>query len=224
MDDLKGLLDKEGISIGRSDPRNSSIPTLTSDLLDNELIKRFEEQQQSTQQQSTQQKYDEINENPVDNNHADEIKALKNSQDNIELPVLDESISVTDENTSPDIDDYIADIDDGEFDVLEFAESVEQLEKTVQSITEPEDLQRFEERIQNIPPHESLSEQNPSPIPVDSDELHTSFAEITQSIHLEQLKEKLHKQLSFQIELSIAELKSRLLDDLATELDAVFKK
>ncbi len=237
MGDLKGLLDKEGIDIGRPLLKNESIPTLTADLLNNELISHFEEQQK---------------------NHSDPLKSEPDSlpedpQDNFDLPVLDGTISVTDEPLSADIDDYIADMDDDDFDVMEFADSVEELEEKVQSITQPEDLLKFEELAQNtsspksdVPPAESvkihstitetfseiISESHSKTSNAHLSQAITevasnappSFNDLTTTIHFEQLKEKLHKQLSFQIEISIAELKSKLLSHLEAELNAAFKK
>ena len=219
MGDLKGLLDKEGINIGRPVSDKDTIPTLTADLLDNEIINQFEEQLRSSNQNGINNNNEEYSEDitPVDS-------FQDNPQDTIDLPVLDGTITVSDEKAPSDIDDYISDIDDDDFDVLEFADSVEQLEETVESITQPEDLLRFEEQTQthHETPAESSKPDSHSPT-ITPEAVHTSFSEITESIHYEQLKEKLHKQLSFQIELSIAELKSRLLDNLATELEAVFK-
>ncbi len=217
MGDLKGLLDKEGISIGRPVSSKNNIPTLTADLLDNEIINQFEEQLRSSNQNNTNNEEYSEDITPVDS-------LQDNPQDTIDLPVLDGTITVSDEKAPSDIDDYISDIDDDDFDALEFADSVEQLEETVESITQPEDLLRFEEKTQTH--HETpvksseLDSHSPTIAP---EAAHTSFSEITESIHYEQLKEKLHKQLSFQIELSIAELKSRLLDNLAAELEAAFK-
>ncbi len=219
MGDLKGLLDKEGINIGRPVSDKDTIPTLTADLLDNEIINQFEEQLRSSNQNGINNNNEEYSEDitPVDS-------FQDNPQDTIDLPVLDGTITVSDEKAPSDIDDYISDIDDDDFDVLEFADSVEQLEETVESITQPEDLLRFEEQTQthHETPAESSKPDSHSPT-ITPEAVHTSFSEITESIHYEQLKEKLHKQLSFQIELSIAELKSRLLDNLAAELEAVFK-
>ncbi len=217
MGDLKGLLDKEGISIGRTGSDKDTIPTLRADLLDDEIINQFEEQLRSSNQNNTN-----------NDKYSEDITPVEgfqnNPQDNIDLPVLDGTITVSDEKTPSDIDDYISDINDDDFDILEFADSVEQLEETVESITQPEDLLRFEEQTQTH--HEAAavpSKPDNHSSTIAPETPHTSFSEITESIHYEQLKEKLHKQLSFQIELSIAELKSRLLDNLAAELEAAFK-
>ena len=181
MGDLKGLLDKEGINIGRPVSDKDTIPTLTADLLDNEIISQFEEQLKSSRQNDTDHEQYSADITPVDG-------FQDNPQDPVDLPVLDGTITVSDEEVPSDIDDYISNIDNDDFDVLEFADSVD----------------------------------NHSPT-ITPDAAHSSFSEITENIHYEQLKEKLHKQLSFQIERSIAELKSRLLDNLAAELDAAFK-
>ena len=217
MGDLKGLLDKEGISIGRPVSDKDTIPTLTADLLDNEIINQFEEQLRSSNQNNTNNKDYSEDLTPIDS-------LQDNPQDTIDLPVLDGTITVSDEKAPSDIDDYISDIDDDDFDVLEFADSVEQLEETVESITQPEDLLRFEEQTQSHheTPEISSEADNHSPS-IAPETAHTSFSEITETIHYEQLKEKLHKQLSFQIELSIAQLKTQLLDNLAAELEAAFK-
>ncbi len=213
----KAFWTKEGISIGRPVSNKDTIPTLTADLLDNEIINQFEEQLRSSNQNTANNEEYSEDITPVDS-------FQDNPQDSIDLPVLDGTITVSDEKAPSDIDDYISDIDDDEFDVLKFADSVEQLEETVESITQPEDLLRFEEQTQahhEIPVESSEPDSNsPTIIP---EAAHTSFSEITKSIYYEQLKEKLHKQLSFQIELSIAGLKSQLLDNLAAELDAAFK-
>ncbi len=222
MGDLKGLLDKEGIDIGRPLSKIESIPTLTADLPNNELISHFEEQLKNQPQ--------DPDPDPVNTQSSIEPE---DTQDNIDLPVLDGTISVVDESVSPDIDDYIADMDDDDFDVMEFAGSVEDLEQKVQSITQPEDLLKYEEQAQ--PPltpqsdvSQTISETAPAPLSqtttVEASNCHPSFNDLTDTIHFEQLKEKLHKQLSFQIELSIAEFKSKLLNHLEAELDAAFKK
>ncbi len=216
MGDLKGLLDKEGISIGHPVSDKDTIPTLTADLLDNEIINQFEEQLRSSNQKNTNNKESSEDISPVEN-------FQDSSQDTIDLPVLDGTITVSDEKAPSDIDDYISDIDDDDFDVLEFADSVEQLEETVESITEPEDLLRFEEQAQTHHETPAVSGKSGSNSPTTSETEPTRFSEITETIHYEQLKEKLHKQLSFQIELSIAQLKTQLLDNLAAELDAAFK-
>lgn len=186
MDDLKGLLDKEGIDINTQKEdaiEASEIPTLSPDNIDtnditeainNDLINDFE--------QSLKQKPADISK-PDDDAEA------------IDLPVLDGTITVIDEQPqkSTDLDDYIADMDDDEFDVMDFASSVEELGEKVEAIKEPEHLQEFMETQ-------------------------------SENVTLQQIKTKLQKSLALEIDQAIEELKNKLLDSLNREIDQIFKK
>lgn len=186
MDDLKGLLDKEGIDINTQKDdviESSEIPTLSPDNIDsnditeainNDLINDFE--------QSLKQK-------PANSSKpSDDTEA-------IDLPILDGTITIIDEQAldSSDLDDYIADMDDDEFDVMDFASSVEELEEKVEAIKEPEHLQKFMETQ-------------------------------SENVTLQQIKTKLQKSLTSEIDQAIEELKSKLLASLNREIDQIFKK
>ena len=186
MDDLKGLLDKEGINI--SSPKDNSndsseSPILSPDNIEvsditeavnNNLINDFE---QSLKLKSSNPPEPEDEESAVD------------------LPILDGTITVTDEKTneSNNLDNYISDMDDDDFDVMEFASSVEELEEKVSAIQEPEHLQDFLEKD-------------------------------SEYVAMQKLKTRLQEKLALEIESSIDQLKNKLLASLNQEIERLFKK
>jgi len=186
MDDLRGLLNKEGIDINTptdNSGEDPDIPTLSpnnievsdiTDAVNNDLIGDFE---QKMKQRISGNPEPEDDTNPTD------------------LPILDGTITVSDENSteSSDLDDYISDMEDDDFDVIDFASSVEELEEKVGAITEPEHLQEFVEQH---------SENN----------------------SIQDLKSKLQKHLALEIENAMDELKNKLQASLNQEIDKLFKK
>ncbi len=208
MDDLKGLLDKEGIKLnGETNTAEDIIPTLNTIKIDIPDVQN--------------PSAEDTNELATDNDFSD------NDSTTGDLPVLDGTITVVDENAddtdSIDLDDYISDIEDDNFELTDFADSFAELEEKVEAITDPEHLHNFElgEEGESHQPVES-------PQPVDShqqEESHQSKHSPQQSIsseQLENLKNALQQQLSQQIDTAVNELKTQLTDSMHREINQLF--
>jgi hypothetical protein len=216
MGDLKGLLDKEGINIKS---RKSSIehqldPKDRTGHIINDLITDYNDSKRKTQathvdfenQQQADNNPEHYTDIPTTGHELDNTQPGKKEQETESLPTLTQKVSSfssseKDKHEPVDLDTYISDIEDDDLDILDFADSLEELEHTVESITDSEELHKFE---LSAPKHHKPKQHKKD--------------------QYEQRKEKLRQQLSLQIESSIDELKVKLLTAMNSEIDLFFKK
>jgi len=117
MGDLKGLLDQEGIDLtSEKSPENNFDITPDTDTIPGSDI---------------------------------DIPDISNELPPTESPVLDGTITIVDAKESDSdsvvLNDYISDFEDDNIELVDFADTVKELEEKVESITEPEHLHLFEQ-------------------------------------------------------------------------------
>lgn len=215
MDDLKGLLDKEGIKLNADSSldkgvKEDMIPTLNTVKIDISDI------QDSAAEDS--------------NILGTENLYLDNDSTPTGLPVLDGTITVIDDNESDsediDLDEYISDFEDDNFELTDFASSFEELEEKVESITAPEHIHKFEQdgtqSHQPIESHQLAESHQPIESHQPTDD---NIAQQTISHgQLEMLKTELQNTLSLQIETAVNELKEKLTTAMHQEISQILDK
>ncbi|MCW8932978.1 MAG: hypothetical protein OQL19_22395 [Gammaproteobacteria bacterium] len=125
-----------------------------------------------------------------------ELPVIDNEISETELPVLTDSITKTEnKKNQPDTTDLDDYISDFEDDSIELMDFADSVEE-------------LEEKVESI---------------TDLEQLHNFEQSESSNVQLNHLKQTLHKKLSLQIETSIDELKTKLLNSMESEINDLFK-